>query len=161
MAFLFLLSLYVLDDSIGFSDPYLMISSYCERSIESGRLANPPPIDWQTVFLGGILIGALGAALVGGEWRFRMISDSEGKGFFPSIGATIATGIAGGFLVMLGLQLAGDSFLGQWSSAIQLSTSAWVFFASLLVWGIVITTIASAIRRRNAAAAPSESEKKK
>ena len=160
MAFLFLLSLYVLDDSIGFSDPYLMISSYCERSIESGRLENPPAIDWQTAFLGGILIGALGAALAGGEWRLRILSHSENKGVFPSIGATIAAGIAGGFLVMLGLQLAGDSFLGQWSSAIQLSTSAWVFFASLLLWGIVITTTVAAIKKRNTDA-PSKSEKDK
>ena len=45
---------------------------------------------------------------------------------------------------MLGLQLAGDSFIGQWASAIQLSTGSWIFFISILVWGVIFTLILSA-----------------
>jgi hypothetical protein len=73
-----------------------------------------------------------------------MIPKSSGKGMIASAGITIITGVTGGFLVMLGLQVAGDSFLGQWAGAIQLSTSSWVFFASLLVWGVVFTAIIAA-----------------
>ena len=150
VALLFVLSFYVLNGSIGFSDPYLMISSYCERSIEAKRLDRPPELDWQAAFLLGIALGALGAAIAGKEWRLRILPEADGKNPLASMGATIATGIAGGFLVMLGLQIAGDSFLGMWSAAIQASTSAWIFFASLLLWGIILTAAVAGFKRRGA-----------
>jgi hypothetical protein len=161
VAFLFVLSLYVLNDSIGFSDPYLMISSYCERSIEIKRMDAPPEIDWQTAFLIGIFAGALGAALAGKEWRLRILPEANGKNALASMGATIATGIAGGFLVMLGLQIAGDSFLGLWSGALQASTGAWLVFASLLLWGIILTSTFAILKRRGSTSGDGESEKGK
>ena len=41
------------------------------------------------------------------------------------------------FVPMIGLQIAGDSFLGQWASAIQLSTGAWIFMFSIVIWGVI------------------------
>jgi sulfur transporter len=144
IAFLFVLMLYVLDSPVGMSDAYLMLSEYCQESFHNKTIQEPPFLDWQTGFLGGILIGALFASLVGGEWKLRMIPESKGKNLFASAGATVLFGISGGFLVMLGLQLAGDSFIGQWASAIQLSTGSWIFFISILFWGVIFTLILSA-----------------
>ena len=143
IAFFFVLALYILDSPTGLSDAYIMISEYCEESIYSRKVLEPPFLDWQTGFLIGIFIGAIVAAVLGGEWKLRMIPES-GKSLIASAGTTVLTGVIGGFLVMLGLQIAGDSFLGQWAGAIQLSTGSWIFFASLLIWGTVFTAILSA-----------------
>ena len=144
IAFFFVLTLYILDSPIGMSDAYIQISAYCKESIHARAVTEAPFLDWQTGFLGGIFLGALVASIFGGEWRLRMIPESSSKGMIASAGITVFTGIAGGFLVMLGLQIAGDSFLGQWAGAIQLSTTSWVFFISLLIWGIIFTAIIAA-----------------
>ncbi|MBN1865570.1 MAG: YeeE/YedE family protein [Victivallales bacterium] len=144
IALLFVLMLYVLDSPVGLSDGYLMLSEYCQESFHNRTIREPPFLDWQTGFLGGILIGALAASLLSREWKLRIMPEETGKNFFASAGATVFFGMAGGFLVMLGLQLAGDSFIGQWAAAIQLSTGAWIFFISILFWGIIFTMLMAA-----------------
>lgn len=146
LAVLFVLSLYVLDSPTGLSDAYLMISEYGRVAIADrtfGReLLDRFPFDWQTGFLIGICAGAMVAAILGGQWKFRIFPESSSQqGTLSSSGLSPLVGLAGGFLVMLGLQLAGDSFLGQWSAAIQLSAGAWIFFVSLAVWGVVFTAL--------------------
>lgn len=143
-AFLFVLMLYVLDSPVGMSNAYLMLSEYSGEAFHNRTIEEPPFLDWQTGFLGGIFIGALIASLIGGEWKLRMMPSTEGKSLLASAGATVFLGLAGGFLVMLGLQLAGDSFIGQWAAAIQLSTGAWLFFISILFWGMVFTLVLAA-----------------
>jgi len=161
IAFFFVITLYILDSPTGMSDAYIMISDYCKESIHARAVKEFPFLDWQTGFLGGIFIGALIAAVLGGDWKLRMIPESSGKGIFASAGITVITGLAGGFLVMLGLQIAGDSFLGQWAGAIQLSTSSWVFFISLLIWGIIFTgIIAAKVAKSDGGNDKSEKDKK-
>ena len=144
MAFLFVLTLYVLDTPAGMSDAYLMISEYCRDFIYKRRINELPMLDWQTGFLGGILIGAFTASIMCGEWKFRIFpEDRTKKGFAGFSFITPLEGIAGGFLVMLGLQLAGDSFLGQWAAAIQLSTGAWIFLVTALIFGLLIRFLIS------------------
>ncbi len=140
-AVFFLLFLYVLDSPVGMGDAYLMISEYCEEAIEN-KYIERFPFDWQTGFLLGLLGGGVIAAFVGGTWRLRLVSsgDGEATGVFSPL-----KGLAGGFLVMLGLQIAGDSFLGHWASAMQLSTGSWLFLVTVAVFGIIFSGI---IRQR-------------
>jgi hypothetical protein len=163
IAVLFVFALYVLNSPVGMSNAYLMISEYCRVSINAREVKELPFFDWQTGFLLGVLLGAAITAIVSGEWRLRFIPDGKGRGVVASAGVTAFTGVAGGFLVMLGLQLAGDSFIGQWAAAIQLSTAAWVFFVSVIVFGIVFTAIASARKGsgRSPAGESKDSEGKK
>lgn len=136
LAFLFMLALYLFDTTIGMSDSYIMISEYCKKSIPG--VSEFPPFDWHTGFLAGIFIGALVAAFIGGEWRFRLLpEDIKEKGALGSFGLSIVLGLVGGFLVMLGLQISGDSFEGQWCAAMQLSTGAWIFIFAFIVWGVI------------------------
>jgi heme A synthase len=115
------------------------------------------PFDWQTAFLAGIAIGALFASLASGTWRLRIIpEDVKGSGPMGAFAVTIIQNIAGGFLVMTGLQFAGDSFVGQWAAAMQLSTGAWIFIFFFIVWGVVFSGIfrsvssASPVKTKNA-----------
>ncbi|NOY75842.1 MAG: YeeE/YedE family protein [Kiritimatiellaeota bacterium] len=147
IAVLFVFALYVLNSPVGMSNAYLMISEYCRETINARTVKELPFLDWQTGFLLGIFIGAMITAIVSGNWRLRLIPEGGGRGVVASAGVVAFTGFAGGFLVMLGLQLAGDSFMGQWAAAIQLSTAAWVFFATVFVFGIVFTAITSARRK--------------
>ncbi|HBC86410.1 MAG TPA: hypothetical protein DCZ94_05600 [Lentisphaeria bacterium] len=142
LAFLFMLALYLFDTTIGMSDSYIMISDYCKQSINRRAVNEFPPFDWHTGFLAGIFLGAMIAAIIGGEWRFRLVpEDIKEKGVFGSLGLAMLQGVAGGFLVMLGLQISGDSFEGQLSSAMQLSTGAWIFLAAFVVWGVIFMGI--------------------
>ncbi|MCP3967318.1 MAG: YeeE/YedE family protein [Lentisphaerae bacterium] len=132
LALLIVFCLYLFDDTIGMSDGMVVISEYCKTAVEEQMVENPPPLDWQTGFLLGIFIGGLGAAIISGNWKIRFFQEGE-TGIIAKTVKTIACGVGGGFLVMLGLQLAGDSFLGQWAAAIQLSGGAWVFIISCFV----------------------------
>ncbi len=144
IAFLFILSLYLLNTPVGMSEAYLMMSEYCGEVIKERNLEEWPLFDWQTGFLGGIFIGAFVAVLVNGEWKFEFFpEDRKNKGFFPAIFTSPIRGIVGGFMVMFGLQLAGDSFLGQWASAIQLSTGAWLFLSATLLSGVFASAVMS------------------
>jgi hypothetical protein len=122
------LCLYLFKDTVGMNDGMVMISEYVEQSTQE-EIIKLPPLDWQTGFLGGIFVGALAAALMSGNWKLRLFQEGASgmvvKGF-----KTAVFGLLGGFLVMLGLQLAGDSFLGQWSGALQLSGGSWIFLLS-------------------------------
>jgi hypothetical protein len=138
-AFLFIFMLYILDTPVGMSQAYIMLSDYCRETVYNKSIKEPPFLDWQTGFLAGIFLGALIAAILSGEWRLELVPGGKIKKFFSSIFSSILLGMLGGFFVMLGLQLSGDSFIGQWAGAIQYSTSAWFFFLSIFFWSIVIT----------------------
>ncbi len=143
---LFILILFILDTPVGMSDAYLKISEYCRESIHMRRVSEFFPFDWQTAFLAGIAGGALLASLTSGTWRLRMIpEDIKGSGPVGSFGITILQNVFGGFLVMTGLQFAGDSFVGQWAAAMQLSTGAWIFIFSFIVWGVVFSGISRSV----------------
>ncbi len=138
LAFLFILSFYLLDSPLGITEGYNEISQYCRESIQSRKLEGYPPLVWQTGFLAGVLLGAFAAAIISANWRLTLFpEDRKSKGLIASTWITPIQGAVGGFLVMIGLQIAGDSFLGQWASAIQLSTGAWIFMFSIVIWGVI------------------------
>ena len=135
LAGMIVLCLYLFQDNVGMNDGLIKISEYVEKTVqdtaESESLDNIelPPLEWQTGFLGGIFIGALAASLMSGNWKIRIFQEKE-SGIISTGLKTVFLGLGGGFLVMLGLQLAGDSFLGQWSGALQLSGGSWIFLLS-------------------------------
>jgi hypothetical protein len=126
------LCLYLFKDTVGMNDGMIKISEYVEETAEKvseNEDVQLPPLEWQTGFLGGIFIGALAAALMSGNWKVRIFQEKE-SGIVAKGLKTVFYGLGGGFLVMIGLQLAGDSFLGQWSGALQLSGGSWIFLVS-------------------------------
>ncbi|GEM_PF-998674 len=156
LAFLFMLALYLFDTCIGMSDAYIMISEYCKDTLSKRAINEFPPFVWYTGFLLGILIGAMIASFAGGDWKFRLVpEDIKEKGVFGSLGLAIVQGIAGGFLVMLGLQISGDSFEGHWCAAMQLSTGAWIFIVAFVVWSVIFMGIYNMVSAGGGGKAPS------
>lgn len=150
IALLIAASLYLFDDTLGMNEGMIMISDYCREVIDSPRLPElePEPDNWQLGFLGGIFIGALAASLFSGKWRIKFFSSQEGN-FFTSAFKSLLLGLGGGFLVMLGLQISGDSFFGQVAAAVQLSAGAWIF---LIICLVVATLTAILLERRHSKA---------
>ena len=107
IALLIVFCLYLFDDSLGMGDGMVVVSEYCNTAVKDKAINPPPALDWQTGFLCGIFIGALAASIISGKWKIRFMQDSEGDGIAATFVKTIVFGLAGGFLVMLGLQLAG------------------------------------------------------
>jgi len=142
MALLINLALYLFDATVGMSDGYLTLSQYCNRMIEAHQLTSPPAIDWQTGFLIGIFVGALLAALLSKQWKFEFFpADLKAGHGLASAGKCLLHGIVGGFLVMLGLQLSGDSFFGQWAAATQLAPGAWIFMLAFFITGSMVAIV--------------------
>ncbi len=133
LAVLIVLSLYLFNDTVGLGETFTMVSEYCVDSVES-RSLEAPPMDWQLGLLIGIFLGAAGAAAAGKEWKLRF---RDGENWVK----TIACGILGGYLVMSGIQLAGDSFLGQFAAAMQLAGAAWLFWIVTAAAGIVLSCL--------------------
>ena len=138
LAFLTVLSLYLFNDSIGLGDAMAVASEHCVEGVTEQDW-DALPLDWQLGLLLGIFLGALGTAALSG-WYKPSISDGEGS-VYRRLAMTPVLGIIGGFLVMTGIQLSGDSVFGQFSAAIQLSGGAWVFLISMAVSAILLACL--------------------
>ena len=111
------------------------------------------PLDWQLGLLLGIFLGALGTAALSGGYKPR-ISEGEGS-VYRRLAVTPVQGIIGGFLVMTGIQLSGDSVFGQFAAGIQLSGGAWVFLIAMAVSAILLACLLA--QRGSSGAAKSKS----
>lgn len=133
--------LWMFDDTPGMSDGMLQFAEFSRRAAEEKSVGRVPPLDWQTGFLGGIFIGALACAFITGKWKFALRPEGGSGGFLAGAGKAVLAGFGGGFLVMLGLQMSGDSFFGQWISAMQISSGAWVFMAVFIASAVIASVL--------------------
>jgi uncharacterized protein len=67
---------------------------------------NKPIVEWQWMFVGGILLGSLVSSLLSGSFKVQAVPDSWRKRFGPSVGKRAIVGFVGGVLVMYGARLA-------------------------------------------------------
>lgn len=139
LALLAVASLILFREPIGLSDAVTAVTDFRDGGLIHGELPEPPPMDWQAAMLFGLVLGAALASLTGGN--FKLEFSEEGDGSAGTFLRTAVTGVCGGFLVMSGIQLAGDTVWGQFSAAIQLSSGAWLFLTGMLLTGIVLAVL--------------------
>ncbi len=140
LALLMIFALYVFDDVIGMGDAMTVATEYGTKAVQRQKLDAPPPLDWQLGLLFGMFLGALVAVLIGNKFKPECFSEGDGS-FTVKTLRTVGGGIAGGFLVMLGIQLAGDSVFGQLAAAMQLSGGAWMFLLAMTVTGSALAIL--------------------
>ncbi len=140
LALLMVLSLFIFDDVIGLGDALTVATEYCGGAVTERQFGDPPPLDWQLGLLIGLFIGALVGALMGNKFKPELMAEGGGS-FTVKTLRTVGCGMGGGFLVMLGIQLAGDSVFGQISAAMQLSGGAWVFLIAMTVTGCALAIL--------------------
>lgn len=133
LALLIVLSLALFNDNIGLSESLTAVSEYCDDAVANRELPDAPEMDWRNLLLLGILIGAVIAAAAGKTFHLEF-GDDDGSAVGKML-KPILRGIGGGFLVMLGIQLAGDSVWGATAAAIQLAPGGWIFLIAMALAG--------------------------
>ena len=102
----------------------------------------PPEIDWEWMFVLGIVGGALGAALLGGEWRLLAVPDRWADVFGPGFFRRWSAALAGGVLMGCGARWAGGCTSGHGiSGAMQLAVGSWVALGCFFLGGIAVARL--------------------
>jgi uncharacterized membrane protein YedE/YeeE len=134
------------DTSIGASTAYARAAGMIEKRIWGEKIEQKPfyqkiapVIDWQVLFVGGILIGAFLSAILSGDFRISFLP-SVWQG---AIGDTWllrwVTALIGGGLISFGARWAGGCTSGHGiSGTLQLSVSSWLAVICFFAGGIVV-----------------------
>ncbi len=139
LALLIVAALALFDDSVGLSGGMTALTEYADSTVARGRLAAAPSMDWQIAMLFGLFFGAIAGALSSGEFKLEFLDEGGSAG--ERICRTVLAGSCGGFLLMLGVQLAGETVWGQWAAAIQLAGGGWTFLAGMLLAGCLLAIL--------------------
>jgi len=104
---------------------------------------NPPRIDWELLFIGATVIGAMIAAWHGGELTQRWVPPMWAERFGEDslwLRGLVAT--LGGVLMALGARLAGGCTSGHGiSGAAQLNVGSWVALVCFFIGGAMVANL--------------------
>jgi len=96
----------------------------------------PPVIDWEIMFVIGIIIGAFISAYVSGDFNFIAVPELWAREFGDSFVFRIIISIIGGIFLGFGARLAGGCTSGHGiSGAMQMAVSGWVSAIFFFVGG--------------------------
>ena len=101
-----------------------------------------PKFDWQLLFVVGIFLGSLLAALTSGTFKWQGVPDmwAERFGTNPALRGIVA--FIGGIVAMFGARLAGGCPSGHGlSGIIQLAVSGLIAMVFFFVGGIIMTRL--------------------
>ena len=101
-----------------------------------------PKIDWQFMFVVGILIGALIASLASRTFRWQAVPDMWKNKFGSSIFKRAIVAFIGGFIAIFGARLAGGCPSGHGLSGLmQLSISGYISLVCFFLGGMVVARL--------------------
>lgn len=110
---LLVLSVYATGKYFGASTTFVRAAGMIEQTVAAERVASmpyfmkeAPKIDWQWMFVTGILLGSLAAALGSGTFRLKAVPDLFASRFGPSPGRRFGVAFLGGAVAMFGARLA-------------------------------------------------------
>ena len=138
---------YLSDRPIGVSTAYARLSGMLGRLAARRHTdalpyfkATPPVVEWEVMFLGGILIGSLIGAWTGGQLEGRWLPSLwEARFGEGSVVARISTAFVGGALMAFGARLAGGCTSGHGiSGTLQLSIGSWIALFSFFLGGMAV-----------------------
>ena len=103
---------------------------------------NPFRLDYGTLFLVGIFLGALASALVSRSFRIETVPAVWKERFGPSVGKRYAIAFIGGIVAMYGARMAGGCTSGNGiSQGLQLAVVGWTFLAAMFATGVLTARI--------------------
>jgi uncharacterized membrane protein YedE/YeeE len=140
---------------IGCSTSFARTAGMLEKLLRGKRAADrpyyqevKPIIDWQWMFVLGIILGALIAAWLSGDFQWQWIPDRWAAAFGINIPVRVAASLLGGVLLGFGARWAGGCTSGHGiSGTMQLALSSWIsaicfFLGGILMAHILFTLIA-------------------
>jgi uncharacterized membrane protein YedE/YeeE len=100
-------------------------------------LDNKPKVEWQVMLVVGMLLGAVIAAVTGGEFSGEWVPAMWEQRFGPDVALRLGMAFLGGALLAYGARLAGGCTSGHGiSGALQLSVGSWVALACFFIAGV-------------------------
>lgn len=108
-----ILSVWIADKYVGASTTFVRTAGMIEQQFSPEKvsameyfLKEKPIVDWQTMFVGGIFIGALFAALMFNDFKKQAVPPMWEKRFGPGIPRRAIFAFLGGAVAMFGARLA-------------------------------------------------------
>lgn len=108
-----ILSVWVADKYVGASTTFVRTAGMIEQQVAPDKvktmeyfIKEKPIVDWQTLFVAGIFIGSLFAALMFNDFTKQAVPPMWEKRFGPSIPKRAVFAFLGGAVAMFGARLA-------------------------------------------------------
>ena len=143
------LTLGVSGQRVGASGAYAKVAGVAGRMVaprHTGSLKyyndNPPGIDWEVLFVTGIVLGSFLAAWSGGELTGRWLAPMWVERFGDSVWLRMVVAFSGGAIMSFGARLAGGCTSGHGiSGAMHLSVGSWIALVCFFVGGVIVANL--------------------
>lgn len=137
---------YFSDKPLGASSVYARIAGMLTRLIVPRRVKIlplyrelEPKVEWETMLVAGVVIGAFVAAWTGGELTGAWVPAAWAERFGDGVGLRSVAAFAGGAVMAYGARLAGGCTSGHGiSGALQLSVGSWIALACFFIGGALV-----------------------
>jgi uncharacterized membrane protein YedE/YeeE len=142
-------SAWIAGNYFGASTCFVRVSGFIERLFSPERVAAigyfrwfGPKVDWQMMFVIGILIGAFLSSRNDGSFRIKAVPDMWRSRFGPSAAKRGVFAFIGGIILMFGARLAGGCPSGYGLGAmVQLAVSGLIVVVCFFAGGILFANI--------------------
>lgn len=146
---LIILSVFLSGKYFGASTTFVRCTAAIENLFNPDRMASmayflrfKPEVDWQWMFVVGIMLGSLVSALTSRSFKWKALPDMWETRFGPSRFKRGAVAMFGGAVAMFGARIAGGCTSGHGlSGTLQLALSGFIVMASLFAGGVVVSRI--------------------
>jgi len=146
---LLVFSVWVSGKFFGSSTTFVRSAGMLEKIFTPERVARmdyfikeAPIIDWQWMFIAGILIGSLIASKASGTFQLKLLPDMWQDRFGTGVLKRALVAFAGGAIAMLGARLADGCPSGHGlSGAAQLAISGFIALACFFTGGIIVARL--------------------
>jgi uncharacterized membrane protein YedE/YeeE len=144
-----ILSVWVAGKYLGASTTFVRTSGMIERIFDPEKIAKMeyfirevPKVDWQTMVVLGIMIGAFIAAITSGSFRLQALPDMWQQRFGSSIRMRAFVAFIGGIIAMFGARLADGCPSGHGlSGSLQLAVSGYIALIFFFVGGVLMARL--------------------
>lgn len=136
----------VMKDPIGVTTAYSRIASLFAQpfmgaeGVAGNSYWKSMPLSWDygVLFLVGIPLGALAAAVLTGTFKLELVPEVWRRQYGNSVGKRFLAAFLGGIVIMYGARLAGGCTSGHGiSGGLQLALSSWVFLIVMFATGLI------------------------
>lgn len=146
---LLVLSVFATGKYFGASTTYVRAAGMVEKTVAAERVSampyfkkEKPMVDWQWMFVAGIIAGSFAASVASGTFRIQSVPDRFAARFGPSTGKRFGVAFLGGVLAMFGARLADGCPSGHGlSGSLQLAASGYVALICFFIGGVVVARL--------------------
>ncbi len=144
-----ILSVWVAGKFLGASTAFVRSAGMIERLFVAERVARTayfikkvPKIDWQWMFVIGVLIGSFIASKTSGSFRWQALPDMWEKRFGSNRIKRAIVAFIGGAIAIFGARLAGGCPSGHGlSGSLQLAVSGFIALICFFIGGIIVARL--------------------